>query len=181
VQALERTVDEADWKIVAAVRVSHFLPFGVQNYAFGVTNLGFWTFIITTWLVTLPGMILQVHLGHLGFTSIEAWRSASPGGWQQWAWQLGGLVVLAAAVIYIGSIGRSTYRQVVKSRLEEQMQAVQSRTDLCSRWPVGTIFLAALAATSLAAAIGAFAMRETLQARLTSESSGICSVEETPA
>jgi hypothetical protein len=73
------------------------------------------------------------------------------------------------------------YRQLVKSRLEAQMQAVESGTDWCSRWPVGTILLAALAATSLAAAIGAFAMRETLQARLTSVSSGICSVEETPA
>jgi uncharacterized membrane protein YdjX (TVP38/TMEM64 family) len=181
VQALEQTVDEADWKIVAAVRVSHFLPFGVQNYAFGFTNLGFWTFIVTTWLVTLPGMMLQVHLGHLGFSSVETWRSASPGGWQEWAWQWGGLAVLAAAAIYIGVAGRSMYRQLVKSRLEEQMQAVESGTDPCSRWPIGTILLAALAAASLAAAIGAFTMRDRLQVRLTSLAVGTSSVEETPA
>ena len=72
------------------------------------------------------------------------------------------------------------YRHMVRSRLEVQMQGVQSRTDQARRWPVGTILLGAPAATALAVAIGAFAMRERLQARLTSLAAETCTVEETP-
>jgi uncharacterized membrane protein YdjX (TVP38/TMEM64 family) len=169
VQALEQTVDAADWKIVAAVRLSHFLPFGVQNYAFGLTRISIWTFTLTTWLVTLPGLLLQVHLGHLGFTSVAAWREASLGDWQQWAWQLAALAFFAMAATYIAYVGRSAYRRVVQSQLEARLHAVECRAGECHRWPIGTIVLGCVATVVLAAAVWSCLEHDTLQAALASQ------------
>lgn len=163
VQALEQTIEEADWKSVAAVRVSHFLPFGVQNYAFGLTSIRFWTFALTTWLVTLPGTVLQVHLGHLGFTSLDAWRNESPGGWQQWAWRGVGLLVLAAAAAYIAWMGRSVYRRVVQAKLEARLHDVERDACAGRAWPVGTLLLAGLCTVLLAAAVWSCANPERLR------------------
>jgi hypothetical protein len=164
VQALEQTIQDADWKSVAAVRVSHFLPFGMQNYAFGLTGIRFWTFVLTTWLVTLPGTVLQVHLGHLGFSSLDAWRNDSLGGWQQWAWRGAGLLVLAAAAAYIAWMGRSVYRRMVQAKLEARLHDVERDARERRTWPAGTLLLAGLSAGLLAAAFWSCANTERLRA-----------------
>lgn len=163
VQALEQTIEEADWKSVAAVRLSHFLPFGMQNYAFGLTGIRFWTFALTTWLVTLPGTVLQVHLGHLGFASLDAWRHDSLGDWQQWAWRGVGLLVLAAAATYIAWMGRSVYRRMVRAKLEARLHDVERDARAERAWPVGTLLLAGLSALLLAAAVWSCANTERLR------------------
>ncbi|MEX0703258.1 MAG: TVP38/TMEM64 family protein [Planctomycetales bacterium] len=163
-RALEHTVQRADWKIVAAVRVSHFLPFGMQNYAFGLTRIRFSTFVITTWAVTLPGIFLQAYLGHLGFASVEAWQERSAADWQTWGLRFAGLAAIAAAVIYIGHLGRSVYRTAVRAELEKELEAEEraAGTSPKRRWIA--ILLAALAillvATATAAALSQEALRE---------------------
>lgn len=136
-QALERAVEAGNWRIVAAVRFSHFLTFGLQNYAFGVTRIDFKTFAIATWLATLPGTTLQVYLGHLGFTSLDAWQSQTL-DWQVWALRATGLIVMAIAVGYLGSLGRALYRDVVSKTLAGALQSGNKR-----RAPWGTIVLTA--------------------------------------
>lgn len=163
VQALEQTIQDSDWKSVAAVRVSHFLPFGMQNYAFGLTGIRFWTYALTTWLVTLPGTVLQVHLGHLGFSSLDAWRNDSLGGWQQWTWRGAGLLVLAAAAAYIAWMGRSVYRRMVQAKLEARLHDVERDSRREHAWPVATLLLAGLSAVLLAAAVWSCANPERLR------------------
>lgn len=113
-RALEQVVEAGNWKIVAAVRLAHVLTFGMQNYAFGLTNINFRTFLITTWIVTLPGILLQVHIGDLGFTSLEAWENQSF-EWQVWTLRIGGLIVMAVAVSYLSFRIRSAYRDAIES------------------------------------------------------------------
>jgi uncharacterized membrane protein YdjX (TVP38/TMEM64 family) len=163
-RALESTIQSADWKIVAAVRLSHFLPFGMQNYAFGLTSIRFRTFVLTTWLVTLPGTALQVYLGHLGFTSLDAWRESSLADWQTWAMRLGGLAVIAAAAGYVGRLAHSIYRQSVRKQLEREVESEQNADAAQDGWPVGTLALIALSVVSVALAVGTYAQQDDIRA-----------------
>ncbi|MCA9116936.1 MAG: TVP38/TMEM64 family protein, partial [Planctomycetaceae bacterium] len=169
-RALERTIDQAKWKVVAAVRLSHFLTFGMQNYAFGLTSIPFRTFLVTTWLVTFPGIMLQVYLGDLGFASMESWQSDAALDWQKWGLRLGGLVAVVAAVSYIGYLGRTVYRDSVKETLEhaveEEMSKQQGRESVS--WSVIALgsFALLFAAASLWAVIEHEALRQFVEQTL---------------
>jgi uncharacterized membrane protein YdjX (TVP38/TMEM64 family) len=164
-RALEKTVQTSDWKIVAAVRLSHFMTFGMQNYAFGLTQIKYKTMAITTWAVTLPGTSLQAYLGHLGFTSVDSWQAESMSDWQTWAMRAVGLCVIGAAVAYVAYWGRGVYRQALKEQLEHQYE-VESASDFEAHgggWSWGLVSLLATAACLSAIAVWAVAERNTLR------------------
>ena len=151
------TAAPAAWTIGAAVPFSHFLPFGMQNYAFGLTSIRFRTFLITTWLVTLPGTALQVYLGQLGFTSVEAWQRSALADWQTWAMRVGGLAAMGAAAAYVAHLAHTVYRRSVQQQLEREVEAVQSDAVAQNGCPVGTVALIAVAIVSAALAVGTYA------------------------
>jgi uncharacterized membrane protein YdjX (TVP38/TMEM64 family) len=89
------------WKLVAAVRLSHALPFGLQNFLLGASPVRFWTFLLTTIAVTLPGICVIAYLGYLGAMAVEvseAERSVSP---LEWAMRVGGVAIAVAALYYL--------------------------------------------------------------------------------
>lgn len=51
------SAEKNGWKIVAATRLIPFFPFNILNYAFGLTKISFFDYIITTFLCMLPGCI----------------------------------------------------------------------------------------------------------------------------
>lgn len=59
-------VDEEGWRIVALLRFASPLPNAVQNYVFGLTCIGFFPFAITTFVFSVPQIVLYVYLGSLG-------------------------------------------------------------------------------------------------------------------
>jgi uncharacterized membrane protein YdjX (TVP38/TMEM64 family) len=42
------------------------MPFSAGNYLFGLTAVGFWPCVVTSWVAMLPGTFLYVYLGHVG-------------------------------------------------------------------------------------------------------------------
>jgi uncharacterized membrane protein YdjX (TVP38/TMEM64 family) len=64
--AIDRAVAEDGWKIVGLMRLSPLVPFNLQNYFFGVTKVGFWPYLITTFFGIMPGALLYVWIGSLG-------------------------------------------------------------------------------------------------------------------
>jgi uncharacterized membrane protein YdjX (TVP38/TMEM64 family) len=59
-------VDEEGWRVVALLRFASPLPNAVQNYVFGLTRIGFWPFAITTFVFSIPQVVLYVYLGSAG-------------------------------------------------------------------------------------------------------------------
>src|SRR3954471_9086644 len=59
-------VDEEGWRIVALLRFASPLPNAVQNYMFGLTRIAFWPFAITTFVFSIPQVVLYVYLGSAG-------------------------------------------------------------------------------------------------------------------
>ncbi|MBJ6801446.1 TVP38/TMEM64 family protein [Geomonas propionica] len=54
-QNLDQKVGEQGWKIVAVTRLVPLFPFNLLNYAFGLTRIPFWHYVIASFLFMLPG------------------------------------------------------------------------------------------------------------------------------
>ena len=161
-RALENTVGVGNWKIVAAVRMSHLLPFGMQNYGFGLTKMKFWIFCLTTWLVTLPGTFVQVWLGDLGFESIEAWQKQAETDWTPLLLQAGGVVVLVGALLYIGYLGKTVYWDEAERQLNRNLELEEQQQGRAS-WPVGTLLLTGMMLVFVSLASWCVVEHETLR------------------
>jgi uncharacterized membrane protein YdjX (TVP38/TMEM64 family) len=72
-KAIRHAIDEEGWKVVGLIRLSPQVPFAVTNYVFGVTNVGFWPFVVTTAVAVAPATFIYVNLGAMG-------HAASTGG-----------------------------------------------------------------------------------------------------
>ena len=59
-------VDEEGWRVVALLRFASPVPNAVQNYLFGLTRIGFWPFAVTTFIFSVPQIMLYVYLGSAG-------------------------------------------------------------------------------------------------------------------
>jgi uncharacterized membrane protein YdjX (TVP38/TMEM64 family) len=68
-KAVGKAIDEEGWKVVGLVRLSPQIPFAMTNYFFGVTNVGFWPFVLTTLVGVAPATFIYVNLGAMGHAS----------------------------------------------------------------------------------------------------------------
>ena len=93
--ALNRAVTAEGWRVVALMRLSPILPYGVQNYLFSVTNIGFVPYVLATMVGIMPASALYVYIGSLG----QAIGTASA---LQWVLVVVGLLVTALVAWVVG-------------------------------------------------------------------------------
>jgi len=94
-RALNRAVSEGGWKVVGLTRLSPVFPFGLQNYLFGVTDIGLVPYALATLVGIMPGTALYVYLGSLGNAAGEG------GGALRWTLLVAGLVATAVVVTLV--------------------------------------------------------------------------------
>ncbi|MDE0043536.1 MAG: TVP38/TMEM64 family protein [Candidatus Poribacteria bacterium] len=62
-----RRIDEGvrrqGWRMLMITRLLPIFPFNLQNYAYGLTKIGFVTFVLVSWVCMLPGTAAYVQLG----------------------------------------------------------------------------------------------------------------------
>jgi uncharacterized membrane protein YdjX (TVP38/TMEM64 family) len=160
-RALERTASEADWRLVAAVRVSHFLPFGLQNYALGLTSIRFPSYVLATWIATLPGIVLQAYIGDVGYLSVESWQDQALAKWQEWTLRGIALLVIGCAILYLGWLWRSRYGRILKEELNRQIQTESGDDTKRTLWPIDVIYFAGVTLILVTIAVTATAWRYT--------------------
>ncbi len=61
--ALDDAVDEHGLKVVTLSRLSPIAPYAILNYAFGLTKVPFWKYVLGTVIGVAPGMVLYVYFG----------------------------------------------------------------------------------------------------------------------
>jgi uncharacterized membrane protein YdjX (TVP38/TMEM64 family) len=155
---------EDGWKIVAAVRLSHSLPFGLQNFLLGVSPVGFLPYILTTWLITLPGIFLVAYLGYLAGHALDPDAVPTVAGPWYWGLRIGGLIIAAAALFYLGRVGFKALKS--HTVLEQRDTDPESDPLATSVWPWGTVTALLAAVLFLAMAVWCYYERENLQAFL---------------
>jgi len=52
---IDRAVAEHGWRVLVITRLVPLFPFNLQNFAYGLTGIGFWPFVGISWLCILPG------------------------------------------------------------------------------------------------------------------------------
>lgn len=62
---IDQAIHREGWKIVGLLRLCP-LPFGLSNYAYGLTKVPFRHYLVATMLGMLPGEIVFVYLGSAG-------------------------------------------------------------------------------------------------------------------
>jgi uncharacterized membrane protein YdjX (TVP38/TMEM64 family) len=112
--AVDKAVAEEGWKVVALLRLSPLVPFNLQNYFLGATEIGFFPYLAATFLGIMPGSAAYVYLGILG-------RAAAAGEQGGGRLKIGLLAAgLAATIALIVIVGR-------KARMKLQTLGVDRR------------------------------------------------------
>lgn len=111
-KAVDQAVTEDGWKVVLLLRLSPLVPFNLQNYFFGVTEVKFWHYVAATFVGIMPGSALYVYLGAIG---AAAGDSGSQGSALKWIFFIVGLL---ATVVVTALITRKARARLEKLGVE---------------------------------------------------------------
>ena len=110
--ALDTAFGKQGARIVLLARLSPLLPYNLLNYFFGLTRVGFWSYLLASWLGMLPGIVLYVYLGFAG--RALAGRTTEPGVGSLWDvifWSMG---LIATSMLAL------TLRKIARQALSEE-------------------------------------------------------------
>lgn len=85
-KAIHEAISNDGWKVVLLLRLSPVVPFNVQNYVLGVTDIPFWPYAGATGVGIIPGTVLSVYVGILGQTVTTGADSIGMLQWLYSAW-----------------------------------------------------------------------------------------------
>ena len=99
-KAVNRALPKEGWKVVALARMSPLVPFGLQNYFFGVTKVRRLHYVATTAVAILPGTLVYAFIGATG--------RALLGGGNALKWSLfaAGIVATVVLSLFLGRLAK---------------------------------------------------------------------------
>lgn len=100
-KAFDQAVGKEGWRIVALLRLSPLLSFGMKSYFFGLTCVDLVAYMVGTMVGMLPGLALKVWLGAAGRDVL------SRGGPMQWAMLGLGIVATIAVSVVLTRVTRA--------------------------------------------------------------------------
>lgn len=106
-RAIDQAVQEEGWKTVVLLRLTPLVPFNIQNYLLGVTDVGLLPYALGTFFGIMPGAALYVYLGAIG----EAAARGGGGGIAQTVFIGIGLIATVAVVVVIGRKAKAKLRE----------------------------------------------------------------------
>jgi uncharacterized membrane protein YdjX (TVP38/TMEM64 family) len=109
--AVDRAVGREGWKIVLLTRLSPIFPFNFQNYAYGLTQIPFWHYTLSSVVGILPGTFLYVYLGAVGRSGLEAAAGGGEIETLRLILQVVGLVATAVVTVYIARIATKALKK----------------------------------------------------------------------
>jgi len=95
-RAVNAAVSEGGWKVVGLLRLSPVLPFNLQNYFYGITDIKLAQYVPATFFGIMPGTLLYVYLGAAGKAA-----SGDDGGPLQWTFFAVGLIATIAVAVFV--------------------------------------------------------------------------------
>jgi len=107
-QAIDRAVADEGWKLVVLLRLNPLVPFNLQNYFFGVTDVGLVPYLLSTFFGIMPGAAMYVYFGTLG----RAVTSGESHGPAKIALLALGLVATAGVIFVVSRKARAKLQAV---------------------------------------------------------------------
>ncbi|MBA3817712.1 MAG: TVP38/TMEM64 family protein [Deltaproteobacteria bacterium] len=97
-EALDRAIGDAGFKITLLVRLSPVFPYGLLNYALGLTGVDLRSYLLGTLVGMLPATVVVVYLGSLITNVADVGTLPSQSGAHAFYWVGLGVAVVAAVV-----------------------------------------------------------------------------------
>lgn len=163
-RAIDEAISEGGWKIVAMLRLSPAIPFNLQNYLYGLTDIRFWTCVLTSWVAMIPGTFMYVYLGHIAGQAAAGDRERTIG---EWALLIVGLLATVAVTVYITRLAKTKLDQQTAS--DEPVEIAESATAQPPRVLRHVLAAAVLLALALLAQFNSDALRESFRQMIGSE------------
>lgn len=104
--ALDKAISENGWKVVLMLRLSPLVPFNLQNYFFGVTEVKFWHFAAATFVGIMPGCLLYLYVGAAG-SALSGGKWGTP----QWIFFGAGLVATLVVAFFVGKKAKEKLKE----------------------------------------------------------------------
>lgn len=159
---------ESGWKIVALLRLSPIVPFGLCNYTLGVTSIRFWPCLIVSGLAMVPGTFMYVYLGYTGRVGLDAAAGAGKYSGTEWLLLILGLVATIGLTVYITVLAR----RVLRRHSEPPAAQAEPAGASPAKWRV-TLPLVILAVFCIALTVFAYLNRREIEQHLASSCGSI--------
>ncbi len=101
-KALDGAIGEGGWQVVALLRFSPIVPFGLSNYLYGLSKVRIVPYITATAFGMLPGAFLYVYLGATGQSLGRGEHFTA----MHWVLIGVGLVATAAVSVYLARVAQ---------------------------------------------------------------------------
>jgi uncharacterized membrane protein YdjX (TVP38/TMEM64 family) len=109
--AIDAAVGREGWKIVALTRLSPVFPFNLLNYAFGLTRVRLFDYVLASWLAMTPGIVMYTYLGSLAGDLARLGAGPRTRTSAQWVLDLVGLAATIAIAVYAARLARGALAQ----------------------------------------------------------------------
>lgn len=112
-RAIDEAVGRDGWRIVGLTRLSPLFPYVFLNYAYGLTRVRFWPYVISSWIGMLPATVVYVYLGFLaaeGATTGTGERT-----WIEWTAYGLGLAATIAVTARVTQLARRALARRVET------------------------------------------------------------------
>lgn len=107
-QAVDQAITDEGWQVVALMRLSPLVPFNLQNYFFGATEVRVVPYIAATFFGIMPGSAMYVYLGTLGHAAATGDLGSIP----KIALLVAGLAASAVVVAIVGRKAKAKLHQI---------------------------------------------------------------------
>lgn len=113
--AIDEAVGKQGLKIVFLTRLSPIFPFNLQNYAYGLTKVAFWKYVLASWIGMLPGTLMYVYLGDATgkVVNVKLDDLGRDGVGQMAFWM--GLAAAIVVAVLVARIARNALRRATES------------------------------------------------------------------
>ena len=112
-RALGPAVERESWKIILLSQLHPLFPTSLLNYIYGVTRIGFGSYMLWASVGRIPGVFLYVYLGTLGQLAVRIMRGENyPRAIEYWIW--GGIFVTTILLLVV--LGRIAYGVIQTSQ-----------------------------------------------------------------
>ena len=121
------------------VRLSPVFPFNLLNYAFGLTNVRLWQYVLASWIGMLPATLMYVYLGSALKSLADAAAGAPKGGAPQTVFFVAGLVMTVVATVVVTRVARRALNDAVAAHGKSQDRVVEKPPGASGKSSVGAL------------------------------------------
>jgi uncharacterized membrane protein YdjX (TVP38/TMEM64 family) len=112
---IDAAVNRDGWRMVALLRFVP-LPFGLVNYAFGLTGIALVPYAVATFFATIPANTFIVWVGHSATQGLAAASGAAPGSKGKFVFLGLGLIAAFLVLRHITKIAKAAVEKVDAER-----------------------------------------------------------------